>query len=105
MALRNPVGVVVGLAVAALSALIAGVLWFRDKSHDMSIEEITTLLSPDTDAIVIGTGRHGAVRVDPAVQGIEGVEVNILRTPEAFTRFNELKAQGRKVVLIAHSTC
>ena len=85
-----------------------GVLWFRDKSHHMSIEEVTALLSPDTEVVVIGTGWHGAVQVDPAVQNIErvdGIVVYIQRTPEAFALFNELKAQGRKVVLIAHSTC
>lgn len=86
----------------------SGVLWFRDKSHHMSVEEVTALLSPDTEVVVIGTGWHGAVQVDPAVQNIErvdGIIVYIQRTPEAFALFNELKSQGRKVVLIAHSTC
>lgn len=82
-----------------------GFLWFRDKSHFISIEEVEPLLSPDVEILVIGTGWHGAVRVDPAVQEIEGIEVHILRTPAAFELFNEFVSSGRRVVLIAHSTC
>jgi hypothetical protein len=82
-----------------------GGLWFRDKSHYISIEEVEPLLSPDVEALVIGTGWHGAVQVDPAVQGIEGIEVHILPTPAAFDLFNEYVSRGRTVVLIAHSTC
>ena len=82
-----------------------GMLWFRDKSHFISIEEVEPLLSSDTEVLVIGTGWHGAVSVDPAVQELEGLEVQVLRTPAAFDLFNELVSSGRRVALIAHSTC
>lgn len=82
-----------------------GILWFRDKSHHVSIEEVMGLLSSDAEVVVIGTGWQGAVRVDPAVQEIEGIKVHVLQTPAAFELFNEYVSQGRKVVLIAHSTC
>ena len=82
-----------------------GCLWFRDKSHFVSIEEVKPLLSPGVEVLIIGTGWHGATRVDPAVQEIEEVEVHILRTPAAFDLFNEYISRGRTVVLIAHSTC
>lgn len=82
-----------------------GLLWFRDKSHFISIEEVEPLLSPDVEVLVIGTGWHGAARVDPAVQEFEGIEVHILQTPAAFELFNELVSSGRRVALIAHSTC
>jgi hypothetical protein len=82
-----------------------GGLWFRDKSHTISIEEVEPLLSPDVEALVIGIGWHGAVQVDAAVQEIEGIEVHILPTPAAFDLFNEYVSRGRTVVLIAHSTC
>ena len=82
-----------------------GLIWFRDKSHFISIEEVEPFLSPDTEVLVIGTGWHGAVSVDHAVQELEGIEVQILRTPDAFEQFNELASGGRRVALIAHSTC
>ena len=82
-----------------------GFLWFRDKSHFISIEEIESLLSPDVEVLIIGTGWHGAVRVDPAIQEIDWVELHTLQTPAAFELFNELVSSGRQVALIAHSTC
>lgn len=82
-----------------------GLLWFRDKSHFISLAEVKKLLSPDLDALIIGTGWDGLVQVDPAVRDLPGVEVHIVLTPEAFKLFNQLKVQGKKVALIAHSTC
>ena len=40
-----------------------------------------------------------------AIEKMEGVQVHVLPTPEAFALFNRCVAEGRKVVLIAHSTC
>ena len=82
-----------------------GFLWFRDKSHFISIEEVEPLLSSGAEVLVVGTGWHGAVGVDPVIQEIDGIEVHILQTPAAFELFNELVSSGRRVVLIAHSTC
>ena len=82
-----------------------GFLWFRDKSHFISIEEVEPLMSSGAEVLVVGTGWHGAVGVDPAIQEIDGIEVHILRTPAAFELFNEFVSSGRRVALIAHSTC
>lgn len=82
-----------------------GGLWFRDKSHFVSYDEVQALLSPDVEALVIGIGWDSAVSVDPAIRAMDGIEVHILPTPEAFDLFNRYRSQGRKVVLLAHSTC
>jgi hypothetical protein len=82
-----------------------GGLWFRDKSHFVSYDEVRRLVSPGVEALVIGIGWDSAVRVDPAIRAIDGLEVQILPTPQAFELFNRYRAQGRKVVLLAHSTC
>jgi hypothetical protein len=82
-----------------------GLLWFRDKSHFISVDEVESLLTSDVEVLVIGTGWHGAAKVDAVVQEIEGAEVHILQTPAAFELFNELVSSGRRVALIAHSTC
>ena len=54
---------------------------------------------------MIGIGWDSAVKVDSAIEEIEGVEIHILPTPEAFDLFNRYVSEERKVVLIAHSTC
>jgi hypothetical protein len=82
-----------------------GGLWFRDKSHLVSYDEVRRLVSPGVEALIIGIGWDSAVRVDPAIRAIDGLEVQILPTPEAFELFNRYRALGRKVVLLAHSTC
>lgn len=82
-----------------------GGLWFRDKSHFIAYDEVEPLLAPEAEALVIGIGWQSAVQVDPAIQEMEGIEIHILPTPEAFDLFNRYVTQGRRVVLIAHSTC
>jgi hypothetical protein len=82
-----------------------GGLWFRDKSHFVSADEVQRLLTPDVEIVVIGTGWHSAVRVDPAIEQLEGYEVYVLPTPDAFDLYNRCVSEGKRVVLIAHSTC
>jgi FlaA1/EpsC-like NDP-sugar epimerase len=80
-------------------------LWFRDKSHLISIDEVEDLLTSDVEILIIGTGWQNQVKVDPAIQGMKGIEIHILSTPDAFKLFNKFRAEGRTIALIAHSTC
>jgi hypothetical protein len=82
-----------------------GGLGFRDKSHFISLGEVRPLLSSKVQVLVIGTGWDGMVQVDPAITNSLGIEVHILRTPQAFELFNRFRSEGRRVVLVAHSTC
>ena len=82
-----------------------GGLWFRDKSHYVSVHEVNRLLSPDVEVVLIGIGWESAVKVDPAIHEIKGLEVRILPTPSALASFNQYISEGREVVLLAHSTC
>jgi hypothetical protein len=82
-----------------------GLLWFRDKTHFISVNEVRSLLAPDTEALIIGTGWEGRVKVDPAIYELAGVKLHVLRTPEAFDLFNRYVSEGRTVVLLAHSSC
>jgi hypothetical protein len=82
-----------------------GGLWFRDKSHFISLDEVRPLLDPDVEVLVIGMGWHSAVRVDPAIEALTGIEIHILSTPQAYDLFNRYVSEGRRVALLAHSTC
>ncbi len=82
-----------------------GMLGFRDKSHFIALDEIRPLLTPDVRVLVIGTGWDGMAQVDPAIANSLGIEVCILRTPQAFELFNHYRSEGHRVVLVAHSTC
>lgn len=82
-----------------------GVLWFRDKSHFISVNEVRPLCASGVEALIIGTGWEGRARVDPAIYELPGIKTYVLRTPDAFELYNQFKSAGRKVALLAHATC
>jgi hypothetical protein len=83
-----------------------GLLWFRAKTHLITREEVARLLAPDVEVVVIGIGWDSIARVaDDAMALASDVEVRVLPTRVAFALYNSLVAQGRRAVLLAHSTC
>jgi len=82
-----------------------GLLWFRDKSHWVSLDEVQSLLTPDVDILVIGIGWDEQVNVDPEIKSLDSLDVYILPTPQALDKFNQFKSEGKKTVLVSHSTC
>jgi len=82
-----------------------GILGFRDKTHSLTLDEITPLIGDGVEMLVIGTGWEGRVKVDPEVAALAGVTVHVCRTPDAFDLYNKFIREGKKVVLIAHTTC
>ncbi|MAG58505.1 MAG: hypothetical protein CMJ83_19630 [Planctomycetes bacterium] len=81
-----------------------GVLWFRDKTHLITLQEVTPLIDGSVDVLIVGTGWHEVARVEDAVLKVVP-DVRVLKTPKAFALYNRLVAEGKRVVLIAHSTC
>ena len=83
-----------------------GVLWFRRKTHQITRAELDALITPEVDVVIVGIGWDSIAQLteDARVLG-DSIDLRVLSTPEAFALFNELKAEGRSVVLLAHSTC
>ena len=83
-----------------------GVLWFRPKTHQITREELMALVTPEVEIVVVGIGWDSIAQLtDEAKQLGETLDLRVLPTPEAFALYNQLKAEGRCVVLLAHSTC
>lgn len=83
-----------------------GLLWFRPKTHEITRAELDELVAPGVDVVVVGIGWHSIARLtDEAKRLGESVDLRVLPTPDAFALYNALKAAGRNVVLLAHSTC
>jgi hypothetical protein len=55
--------------------------------------------------VIIGTGYEGMVRVEESIQTWADPAVEVLLTPQAILRYNELRVAGRRVAAIIHSTC
>ena len=53
--------------------------------------------------LIIGTGYDNMVQVEEEIAAMPIVE--ILPTPQAVRRYNELRGEGKRVAAIIHSTC
>jgi hypothetical protein len=83
-----------------------GFLWFRPKTHQITREELEALISPGVGIVVVGIGWDSVAQLtDEAKLLGNSVDLRVLPTPEAYALYNKLKSEGRKVVLLAHSTC
>ena len=83
-----------------------GFLWFRMKTHQITREELDALLAPGVEIVVVGIGWDSIAQLTEDAKKISTtIDLRVLPTPAAFALYNELKAQGRNVVLLAHSTC
>ncbi len=83
-----------------------GVQWFRSKTHIIERSELEALITPDVEIVIVGIGWESVARLsDEAKQLGDKIDLRVLPTPDAFALYNSLKAEGRFVVLLAHSTC
>lgn len=83
-----------------------GMLWFRAKSHRITRAELESLITEDVEVVIVGIGWDSVAQLtDEAVQLGTRIDLRVLPTPEAFAMYNALSAEGRKVVLLAHTTC
>lgn len=94
------------LPVPALDVVINGDgrLGFRDKTHALTAGELASVLDDEVEIVVIGTGWHEQMEVDPTVHALRP-SIRIMNTPDAFATFNRLVEAGHRVVLVAHTTC
>lgn len=75
----------------------------QGKAHLVTSAEIEGLLKEGPDVLIIGTGYDNMVQVEEEIAAMPIVE--ILPTPQAVRRYNELRGEGKRVVAIIHSTC
>ncbi len=82
--------------------------WWRLEGHRLQVPDVRDYLLEDADAVVVGTGYDGMMRVDDEVINAfrkGGKEVYVLRSREAVRKYNELVESGKKVMLLIHLTC
>ncbi|MFC1735139.1 MTH938/NDUFAF3 family protein [Candidatus Hydrogenedentota bacterium] len=81
------------------------ILGFRNKTHQITLAEIESFLSEDVAILIIGTGWNEVAQVELSLRSLSACRVEIHSTPQAFALYNRLSREGRKVVLIGHTTC
>lgn len=82
--------------------------WHERKGHKLKAGMVKRALALKPEVLIIGNGVEGALEIGKkARQTVEeaGVELIVLRTPEACHEYNRLYHKGRRVILLAHGTC
>lgn len=78
-----------------------------ESSHTISKEDLIDFLLKAPEAIVIGTGIAGNVKIDKDAEEylkIKNIELITKKTPEAIEEFNRISRQ-KKVIALMHVTC
>ena len=81
---------------------------FADGHTPVAPPELEELLNECPEIIVIGNGQAGAMPVPEETRKLateKGVELIVVRTPEALDILNRLLREGRRVAAILHITC
>jgi len=76
--------------------------------HVIANWEKDSLLSKSPDAIVIADGWSEILKVDEEFKRHAsdlGINLKVLRTPEAVEEYNRLAKEGKKVNTLIHTTC
>lgn len=83
--------------------------WTDRKGHLLDASMVTGIWDTPVDILILGMGIDRAIRGTPDLEKLlteKGLrEVEALPTREACARYNELVRAGKRVALLAHSTC
>jgi len=82
--------------------------WWRKQGHYLQVDDLSGLAGIPCDALVIGTGAHGAMKVAKEVDNWlkgQGIRWEAHPTGKACERYNALVGEGKKVVAALHLTC
>ena len=81
--------------------------WWRKEGHGLSVDDLGDALDCRQEAIVVGTGDPGIMRVLPETEKLiksRGIKLVIEPTREACQTFNQLSST-QKVFALLHLTC
>jgi hypothetical protein len=83
--------------------------WWRRDGHSLVMEDLDEVADELTERLIVGCGYAGRLEPEPSVVEAlaeRGTRVEALRTDEAVTRFEELRARNPASVAAAlHLTC
>lgn len=77
-------------------------------THKIGDWEVEKLFSDNPEAIIIGTGWTGVLKVSEELKTKSEklqIRMRALRTPKAVEEYNKLTGEGKKVNSLIHTTC
>jgi len=81
--------------------------WHRDKSHELSLRDISGIFDEKPEVMIVGTGASSQMKVLPEVQGeLESRDILLIAQPtnEACDVYNQL-SRSKRVIAALHLTC
>ena len=81
--------------------------WWRRESHNLCIEDIKKILDNKPEALIIGTGYYGLMKVPlELIKYIESNNINVIikKTKDACDEYNTLHLK-KNIVAAFHLTC
>lgn len=80
--------------------------WWRDESHNVSINDADKIAQLKPKTIIFGTGEAGVMRIpDETIDYLKklGIDVKVYRTGEAYQKYNEVSEKDAAAAM--HLTC
>jgi hypothetical protein len=80
----------------------------RGKEHVFGINELIKVMQRHVEAVVIGTGQEGIVKIAEEVKikaEDKKIKIFVDKSPKAVDIFNGLVKDGKKAVAVIHTTC
>jgi hypothetical protein len=81
--------------------------WWRKEGHNLCLEDLEEIPFEDYEALIVGTGFFGVMKVGKDVQAAlknQKIQLFIEKTKDAVRKYNEM-AQQKSVVGAFHLTC
>ncbi|MGR3311200.1 MAG: Mth938-like domain-containing protein [Candidatus Brocadiales bacterium] len=83
--------------------------WWRKEGHKLQIEDLSAVLEWGPEALIVGIGANGMMKITKEVQTYlksKGIKLISAVTADACRKHNEItKKAGEKVVTALHLTC
>ena len=82
--------------------------WWRKEGHSLAIEDLNEAVEKKLEALIVGTGRWGLVKVPTETKKYiesKGIKLIIQSTKEACETYNRLEQSGTKVAAVLHLSC
>ncbi len=81
--------------------------WWRKEGHRLDAHDLEEVFAARPRVLIVGTGYYGNMKVpEETRRSIEsrGIELHVVRTPEAVDLFNTMR-EAADVVAALHLTC
>jgi len=82
--------------------------WWRKEGHSLAVEDIKSVIAAGPAVLIVGCGASGLMKVAEDTRKAlneHGIQLEVLDTKQAVSRFNELSKKGVNVAAALHLTC